>query len=332
MNSASPELQRLEVLHAFKRRMPQSTAFRNVSPFDDRVSTAHDEGTAADLPEIHADVRRRIRDTIEAVRASEKKSQVILLAGEPGTGKTHLLRTFQSPELADPMGYVYVGGSNQWNIKDFQARLLDWMFGALTAPTPSGEDHLLLNRVQAIGFRAVEHLLANRVAWYQCRARPGGRGLGWLLSRLRAPSYERCKELSVARDPGVFAAIDFARFSQYVCDRFLADRSNLTHRYALRVLLAYLFPDRAETGVGTREKVLHWFRQRGDNEYFARRLGANEKLDRSFALSEEAQKVMRRELSNAYLAELFREARKQLDAIAAGTSPDVPEESVPANP
>jgi hypothetical protein len=289
MNSASPELQRLEVLHAFKRRMPQSTAFRNVSPFDDRVSTAHDEGTAADLPEIHADVRRRIRDTIEAVRAGEKKSQVILLAGEPGTGKTHLLRTFQPPELADELGYIYVGGSNQWNIKDFQARLLDWMFDALTAPTPSSDDHLLLKRVQAIGFRAVEHLLANRIAWRQCRARPGGRGLGWLLGRLQVPSYDRCKELFAARDPAVFAALDFARFSQYVCDRFLADRSNLMHRYALRVLLAYLFPDRAETGVGTREKVLHWFRQRGDNDYFARRLGANERLDRSFALSEAVQ-------------------------------------------
>jgi hypothetical protein len=310
MNPVSPELRRLEVLHAFKRRMPQAAAFRNASPFDDRVSTAHDDGTSADLPEIHADVRRCIRDTIEAVRAGEKKSQVILLAGDAGTGKTHLLRTFQPPELADQVGYVYVGGSNQWDVKDFQARLLDWMFTALTAPTPSGEDHLLLQRVQAIGFRAVEHVLANRVAWHQCRARPRGRGLGWLLGRLRAPSYERCQELAAARDPAVFAALDFARFSEYVCDRFLAERSNLTHRYALRVLLAYLFPDRVPTGVGTREKVLHWFRQRGDNEYFARRLGANERLDRSFALSEALQLLVHlfsptvsRELSTSAHAE-----------------------------
>jgi hypothetical protein len=314
MSSVSPELQRLAVLHAFKRRMPQSAASRNVSPFDDRVSTSHDDGVAADLPEIHADVRRRIRDTIEAVRAGEKKSQVILLAGEPGTGKTHLLRTLQSRELADQAGYVYVGGTNQWDVKDFQARLLDWMFDALTAPTPSAEDHLLLKRVQAIGFRAVEHLLANRVAWRENRARPSRRGLGWVLDWLRVPSYDRCKELFAARDPAVFAALDFARFSQYVCDRFLADRSNLTHRFALRVLLAYLFPDRLETGIGNREKVMHWLRQRGDSEYFARRLGANEKLDRSFALSEALQLLVHL-FSPAVANELSTDTHRELSRV-----------------
>ena len=76
-----------------------------------------------------------------------------------------------------------------------------------------------------------------------------------------------------ARDPAVFAHLDFAAFSDYVCDRFLADRPDPTHRYALRVLLHVPVPGPAETGVGSRERVLHWFRGRGDLGYFTRRLG-----------------------------------------------------------
>jgi hypothetical protein len=285
MSQTSPELQRLQVLQAFKRRMPRADDAENVSPFDDRVSTAHGTAAAGDLPEIHAEVRRRIRHTIEAVRDGERKSQVVLLAGDAGAGKTHLLRTFQSPALAEEVGYVYVGGSNHWHVGEFQARLLDWMIEALTAESPA-QAHLLLSRVRAIGFRAVDHLLANPVAWRQCLARPRGRWLGRPLAWLRAPSYAAQKQLADARDPAVFRALDFARFSEYVCDRFLAEKSNLTHRYALRVLLMYLFPDREETGVGTRERVLHWFRGRADVAYFTRRLGASERLDRQFSLFE----------------------------------------------
>lgn len=285
MNSVSPELQRLEVLQAFKRRMPKADADVNVSPFDDRVTTAHGAIKDSDLPQIHAEIRQRIKDAIEAVRTGTRKSQVILLAGDVGTGKTHLLHTFQPSESQDQAGYVYVGGSNHWTIGEFQARLLDWMIEALAAPSPA-QEHLLLNRIRAIGFRALDHLMANPVAWRQCLARPAGRWFGRLLGWLRAPSYDKQKQLASARDPAVFRSLDFTKFAEYVCDRFLAEKSNLTHRYALRVLLMYLFSDREETGVGTRERVLHWFRGRADNAYFARRLGATERLDRQFSLFE----------------------------------------------
>jgi hypothetical protein len=285
MNLISPELQRLEVLQALKRRMPKTDAEVNVSPFDDRVSTAHEAVKDNDLPQIHAEVRQRIKDAIEAVRSGTRKSQVILLARDAGTGKTHLLRTFQPPEAQDQAGYVYVGGSNHWTVGEFQARLLDWMMEALAAPSPA-QEHLLLNRIRAIGFRALDHLMANPVAGRQCLARPAGRWFARLLGWLQAPSYDRQKQLAAARDPAVFRSLDFTRFGEYVCDRFLADKSNLTHRYALRVLLMYLFPDREETGVGTRERILHWFRGRADNSYFTRRLGASERLDRQFSLFE----------------------------------------------
>jgi hypothetical protein len=285
MNPISPELQRLEVLQAFKRRMPKADANVNVSPFDDRISTAHGNIKNTDLPEIHSEVRQQIKDTIETVRAGTRKSQVILLAGDAGTGKTHLLCTFQSPESEDEIGYVYVGGSNHWTVGEFQARLLDWMIEALVSPSPA-QEHLLLNRIRAIGFRALDHLMANPVAWQQCRARPAGRWFGRLLGWLQAPSYDKQKQLTIARDSAVFRSLDFTRFGEYVCDRFLAEKANLTHRYALRVLLMYLFPEREETEVGIRERVLHWFRGRADTSYFTRRLGARERLDRQFSLFE----------------------------------------------
>jgi hypothetical protein len=265
--------------------MPRSDVSENISPFDDRVTTAHGIVAGYDLPDIHGDIRQRIEQTIQAVQQQQRHSQVILLAGDAGTGKTHLLRTFQSHESSAQLGTIYVGGSNHWAVGEFQARLLDWMIEALAAPSPN-QDHLLLERVRAIGFRAVDQLLANPVAWRHCLARSRR---GWwrsLVARLWRPSHESLEQLASARDPSIFKLLDFARFSAYVCDRFLADKSNLTHRYALRVLLTYLFPRPGESGVGNAERALHWFRGRGDSEYFTRRLGANERLDRQFSLFE----------------------------------------------
>lgn len=275
-------LDRLEVLREFKRRMPQTVWDTNVSPFDDRVSTAAGGPTAADLPDMHAGVRTLIRDTIADVGAGRRQSQVILISGAAGTGKTHLLRTFQTPAAVAELGHLFVGGSNHWRIAEFEARLLDWVIEALTAPTPTA-DHPLLDRVRAIGFRAVEHLLNNPVSWKTCLVPPRGGIFGRLARRWARPSYDRLQKWAAARDPRVFRYFDFARFSAYVCDRFLADRSNVLHRYALRVLLLYLFPDGWETGVGTRERVLHWFRGTADDAYFADRLGARERPDRAYS-------------------------------------------------
>src|SRR5206468_2248388 len=67
MTPTSPVLQRLEVLRAFKRRMPRADPAENVSPFDDRVTTAQGDVTSYDLGGIHADVRQRIEQVIRAV-------------------------------------------------------------------------------------------------------------------------------------------------------------------------------------------------------------------------------------------------------------------------
>ncbi len=302
MSDSDPELNRLEVLMQFKTRMPSKELGLNISPFDDQVTTAAGDVTAYDLRGIHPEVRQYIETTLADVRHGRKKSQVILLSGDAGSGKTHLLRTFQSPLRAEEVGYIYVGGSNQWKIGEFEARLLDWMIEALTAPSPNAE-HPLLERIRVIGFRALEQLLANPVSWKQCLARPERNLFGWIWGQMKPPTYDQLKALADARNPDAFALLDFASFSAYVCDRFLVERSNLTHRYALRVLLTYLFPDHHERGVGIRERVLHWFRGMPDGDYFHRRLGAAEKLDRQFTIFE-AVKLLIHLFSQAVAREL----------------------------
>ena len=314
MPSTDKNLAHLEVYREFKRKMSQSQPDANVSPFDDRISTSGT--TDGDVADIHLEVRRRIRDIILDVRDGKKKPQVILLSGAAGTGKTHLLKTFQTAESMHELGHIFVGGSNHWTIGDFQARLLDWVVEALTAPSPTGDlssndpelpTHPLLERVRAIGFRAVEHLLTNPTSWKTCLASPGGRYFGRMICRWTRPSHGKLQALVVARDTAVFGYFDFTAFGSYVCDRFLAERSNLLHRFALRVLLTYLFRDKTETGVGTRERVLHWFRGRADDEYFTRRLGASERPDRTYSKFE-AVKLLAHLFSPAVSSQLSTDA------------------------
>jgi len=305
-------LARLELLRAFKRKMPRAEVAANVGPFEGRVSTAAGGPAAGDLADIHAAIRAQVRDAIADVRDGRKQSQVVLLSGDAGVGKTHLLRSFDTPEAVEELGHVFVGGSNHWKVGEFQACLLDWVIEALTLPSPA-EDHALLDRVRAIGFRAVEHLLTNPVSWKTCLARPRG-PFARLTRRFTRPSHATLQALTAARDPAVFGHFDGGAFGAYVCDRFLAERANPTHRFALRVLLTYLFPDRAEDGIGTRERVLHWFRGKGDADYFTRRLGASERPDRAYAQFEAVK----------LLAHLFSPAvSKQLATDAAPCEPRV---------
>ena len=126
-------LARLELLRAFKRKMPRADPAANVGPFEARVCTAAASGPGAeDLADIHAGVRAHVRDAIADVRDGRRQSQVVLLSGAAGVGKTHLLRSFATPEAVGELGHVFVGGSNHWTVGEFQAQLLDWVVEALT--------------------------------------------------------------------------------------------------------------------------------------------------------------------------------------------------------
>src|ERR1700722_2985456 len=281
--ATTPELRRLALLRAFKLQMLRPGG-ENLSPFADRIVTAHTNLNNVDLSGLQSEIRDHITHQIRAVQ-TEQRSQVILLSGEAGTGKSHILRYFAQPIVAAEYGYVFVGGSNDWTVDEFQPCLLDWLIQALTSPSPSSNSHPLLDRIQAIGFRALGQLLENRTALKRCLAMRRRGFLGRFFVKRRA-DHETIEKLTKSRDPGVFQPLDFTRFSDEVCSRFLAEPGNPVHRYALRVLLTYLFPDAVETGVGSRERVLSRFRRNPDDDYWVKRFGVGDDLSKRYAIAD----------------------------------------------
>ncbi|MCS7271970.1 MAG: hypothetical protein NZ703_12895, partial [Gemmataceae bacterium] len=277
---ADLSLNQFELLRAFKIRRCQPGA-DNHSPFVDRVASHYETPPAVDVAQIHETVRQNIIEQIQAVHR-QQRSQIVLRAGEAGAGKTHLLRYFARPDLAGKYKYVFVSGSNDWKVEEFQPCVLDWLITALTRPAPT-QEHLLLQRIRAIAFRALDQLVANRTVLRRCRAKR--RWLGWLLGRRRG-SHELIQRLTQARDPRVFEYLDFNEFADEVSLRFLAEPSNPIHRYALRVLLSYVFPDDTPGGLNIRDRVIHWFRRRPDDGYWLRRLGVDENLDRRYVVAD----------------------------------------------
>lgn len=280
MTAVANEKLRLEILKGFKQRMPKSEGQGNTSPFDfdQGVATSAEFVRRCDLPDVHGNVRGRIRDAIIAARDPDRQSQkIILLAGDSGSGKTHLLQTFNDSESARHHQYVFVGVSNLEGIGQFLPALRDRVLESVIAPSPA-QEHLLVERIRAIGYCAVGHLLRGP-AWRRYTAKPRLRCLPVRATWWGGTTHPTLQRLLDARNPAIFEHLDFAEFSAYVCDRFLAAKNNLVHRFALRVLLTYLFPDRPERGVGTAERIAQWFRHQVDDRYFAERFGANETLD-----------------------------------------------------
>ena len=261
----SNELTRLETLRAFKERLVQGGDV-NLSPFAlDRVIRYDSDVGRYDVPDIHRDARERIAKIIKGIHQGHD-SQVVILAGDPGMGKSHLINHFRDPQVADELGYVLVGNSNHWEVEEFEDCLLKWVIEALVHPSPNGP-HLLLTKIQDLAFEALGQVLAQpgQLRRFERPRRLPGR----LWRRLR-PGHDRFRQLVEARDPSAFSELDFARFSGYVCDRFLHNSGDPFHRHVLRVLLLYLFEEE-------RERVLHWLRRREVS--FLKATGVEERID-----------------------------------------------------
>jgi hypothetical protein len=267
------ELLRLEVLHEYKKLF-DCDGPRNVSPFEeDQVVRYGTDVGGCDVPEIHGEVRTKILRTLADIQAG-KGSKVVILCGEPGMGKSHILNCFRDPRRADELGYVLVGNSNHWKAAEFEECLLDWMLAALVHPSPDGP-HLLLNQIEAVAFQALAQVQAQpgRLTEYL----PSGPAsfLKRIWRKLGQVEVQDVQSLAERRNPKVFRKLDFDRFSGFVCDRFLHTPGNVFHRYVLRVLLRYLF-------VEDREWILNWLRRRPVRDYFLKRLGAAEEIDRNY--------------------------------------------------
>jgi hypothetical protein len=265
MNPAMPTLdpQHWQVLKDLKELLNQDEE-RNVTPFtDDRIVRYHTPVEEQDVPEIHREARQCIRDLITGLHRG-RPSQVVMLAGDPGMGKSHLVNYFRQPKVAEELGYVLVCNSNHWKVGEFEECLLDWLVEALARPRQEGGNRFL-DRVQEIAFQALESILGT--PGHIDRFRPGRREglLRRLWSRLFTSYHARVQPLVEARDPRVFRLINFRRFSAYVCDRFLAQAGNPFHRYVMQVLLRYLFE-------GERDIVVQWLRGKTVEKEFARKI------------------------------------------------------------
>src|SRR6478735_1572069 len=104
--TTTPELLRFSLLREFKLRMLRPGG-ENLSPFADRVVTAHSDVCRSDLCGLHGEVRDHITQQVAAVHAHQR-SQVVLLSGEAGAGKSHILRWFARPAVAEEHGYLFV--------------------------------------------------------------------------------------------------------------------------------------------------------------------------------------------------------------------------------
>lgn len=93
----SAELTRLELLRAYKERLVKGGDV-NLSPFAlDRVIRYDSDVGSYDVPDIHREARDRIAKIIKGIHQGHD-SQVVILAGNPGMGKSHLINHFRSPE------------------------------------------------------------------------------------------------------------------------------------------------------------------------------------------------------------------------------------------
>ncbi len=267
------ELLRLETQRAYKMRFGRDPEF-NFSPFSADAVTRYDtDVTASDVPMIHRQVRERIEAIINEIHHGQV-SQVVILTGNPGMGKTHLINCFRDRKKANALRYVLVCNSNHWKAPEFEECLLDWILEALVYPSLE-EPHLLLARIQDIAFQALQQIVDRPGEIERFKSRSLAGFLSGLWGKVTGSEHSLFVSAIENRDLGVFRRIEFAPFAAYVCKRFLVNSSNLFHRYAMRVLLRYLF-------VEDREMVLHWLRRKPVADYFLQKLGVRDEIDRKF--------------------------------------------------
>ena len=275
-NNAQPqneELTRLEILRTFKKRFAGEQV--NYSPFaEDRVVRYDTVIDDLDVPEIHHTVRVAIQEIIQQIHAGQP-SKVVILAGEAGMGKSHLLNYFRTPKLCQQLGYVLIGNSNHWKIQEFEACLLDWTLDTLLRPSPQ-QPHLLLDKVEAIAFEALRQILdrPGQLRNFIGRKDAGFWRRQWAKWFGSGPAGFQ-KALS-NRDVKIFRRFQFDKFADFVIDRFLpVHASKPFHRHVLKCLLLYLFPEE-------REKVIQWLRRQPVEQHFVDKLGIGEPIDTQF--------------------------------------------------
>ncbi len=278
--SPDAELARYQILSAYKKRLIED---RNRTPFSaDQVVRYDSQIRRYDVEQIHAEVRQLITARIEAIRDGGG-SRVVILAGDPGMGKSHIINAFRNTGSADQLGYVLVGNSNHWKVEEFEAAILHWLLAALNRPIAAAKsrsatakrlDSLLTSRIEQLAFYALDQIVSDpdQLGPFLGQTRNGP--LGWITAPF-VDDRGRIQQMARNRDVEVFRRLKFPAFANAFCERFLAEPSNPFHRYVAKVLLRTLFPE-------DRDLVDQWLLGHTVGDAFLKRLGARDAIDQTF--------------------------------------------------
>ncbi len=236
----SEQLDRFEILRTYKELFVGKDG-ANHSPFSDHRVVRYDtEVLEWDVPEIHQQAREILKSAVCELRQG-RSSKLMVLAGAPGTGKSHLLNYFRSPRVETELGHLVVKNNNHWRIDEFEACLLTSLAERIAERDSSGRS-LLQARIEDVAFQALTQILdePGKIREYL------GGDFGFvsrLWWRLGPDRTAKIRDSVRSRDVEVFRMLHFEKFAAFVCDRFLHRRDNPFHRYVLHVLLRFLFEE-----------------------------------------------------------------------------------------
>ncbi|MCE9534013.1 MAG: hypothetical protein K8T89_23255 [Planctomycetes bacterium] len=237
------ELTRLEILRAYKKLFGgDGTA--NRSPFSEHRIVRYDTDIEPwDVPDIYKEARDSIKQALSELHRNQLPN-VVVLAGGPGMGKSHLINYFRNPVIQEELGYILVGNSNHWKVEEFESCLLTSMVGEMLRPNPNGPN-LLLSKIESIAFEALDQILKQpgKINDFRGKKRGLSSRFKWLTRLLRGDATTYFQNVVNQRNTRALRELDFLKFADFICDRFLHFRTNPFHRFVFHVLLRFLFPE-----------------------------------------------------------------------------------------
>ena len=323
------ELQRRELLREYKKIFGGDGAMNRSAFADDLVVRIDTKIDACDVPEIHHEARESLCRNLKELRQGQFSS-VAILAGQAGMGKSHLINWFRDAKRQEELGYVFVGNSNFWKVEEFESYMLTWLVTALARPDVNGPN-LLLDKISQIAIQALEQILDQPGKINEYLGKHSLGLLGRLWNRFGPDKHARLKEACRRRDLEVFRELDYHKFADFVCTRFLTESQNPFHRFVLFVLLRYLFPE-------DRPKVCAWLVGQTVRDEFVKSLGGPYEhrtempADPSWPSREEAEKHFLAEFGIGDLLDLNYKLIDTIKILVSLFSPQTPRNGSPPSP
>lgn len=259
MNHPNPEaleLLKLQVLEVYKRKLAgdwtadattgELTQQPGDTPFDAlEVVRYQSDVSQIDVPGIHDMPREQVKQALERVR-NEGQSEVLLLYGAPGVGKSHLIAWFDQPE-GRPEDVIVLRRPNTWTFDHFDSTLVDWLLETLLQPPADGGRPLLEEKLRFFGYSLMQRLQGERtleqLVERNTLANRAREALGW------RPTFEQLRHRN---DDACFGRLDFSAFADTFAKTVLVDRHPFRQE-ASKALLWYLRPKH-------RDSVIQWMR------------------------------------------------------------------------